>query len=156
LSHYLYDIRDEWGAGCVNLQPPTPPTVCLMENYPDSSHTCWVTAGGTTRVIPPAVTNAINGPTNDFIGDWKNHPLQCVLQPGVLAHFCWDGVVAGGIVVAVGNHKVGTGTAQDLTFPGKSCWTVMVDDSKHDNIPYGLHYPTATPAAAFAAAPTVL
>ena len=145
LAHYLYDIGDEYSGtgGCVQLLGP-PYTVCLMENYADSSHSRWVDATGLSRIVFP------DTPVY-YVTDWKLGSPNCVFQQGVLAHFCWDGVPG-----VAGDHKKGTGTQQNSKHSGMSCWTVMADNSKHDNIPYFLVYPGATPTAVAVGAPAVL
>jgi hypothetical protein len=154
LAHYLYDLGDEYSAmgGCVQTQLPQPPqppfTVCLMENYPDSSHSCWVDSTGLSRAVFP-------DDPHDYVTDWKQHPAECAFQQGTLLHFCWDGAVTA-MGPVPGDHQKATATDQNSRHAGLSCWTVMADDAKHQNIPYGLVYPGAKPIAAGVAAPVVL
>jgi hypothetical protein len=129
LSHYLYDLRDEYNNGSVCLGDITT-EASVMEGYGWDNYTRWT-----------------DGAANDF-PDWVTFFPEftggtAALQIGNPSEFCHDG-----------NHDAAANNNQNNINGGQSCWTYMANDVNHNNIPYGLAVPGAAgPALAAPAFP---
>jgi hypothetical protein len=118
LSHYLYDLRDEYNNGSVCLGDITT-EASIMEGYGWANYPRWTDAAG-----------------NDF-PDWLTFFPEftggtAVLQIGNPSEFCH-----------AGNHDATANNNQNNINGSQSCWTYMADDANHNNIPYGLAVPGA-------------
>lgn len=118
LSHYLYDLRDEYNNGSVCLGDITT-EASMMEGYAWNNYTRWTDAAG-----------------NDY-PDWATFFPDftggvAVLQLGQPSEFCHDG-----------NHNATANNNQNNINGNQSCWTYMANDANHNDIPYGLAAPGA-------------
>jgi hypothetical protein len=137
LSHYLFDLRDEYNNGSV-CQGDITTEASMMEGYDWSNNTRWTDAAGND--YPDWVT---------FFPDFTAG--TAMLQVGNPSEFCHDG-----------NHNSTADNNQNNINGNQSCWTYMANDANHNNIPYGLTAPgaggptLAAPAAPPASSCTVL
>ncbi|MGH8590132.1 MAG: VWA domain-containing protein [Gammaproteobacteria bacterium] len=118
LSHYLFDLRDEYNNGSV-CQGDIATEASMMEGYAWTNNTRWTDAGG--NEYPDWVT---------FFPDFTGG--TAVLQLGHPSEFCHDG-----------NHDATANNNQNNINGGQSCWTYMANDANHNAIPYGLTAPGA-------------
>jgi len=116
LSHYLYDVRDEYNNGSVCLGDITT-EASMMEGYDWNNYTRWT-------------DNATNDYPNwaTFFPDFTGG--DAVLQLGQPTEFCHDG-----------NHNATANNNQNNINGNQSCWTYMANDANHNGIPYGLGVP---------------
>ena len=132
LSHYLYDVRDEYNNG-TSCQGNIATQASLMEGYAWTNYTRWVDAGGADYA-----TFAAFFP--DFTGG------VATLQQGQPTEFCH-----------AGNHNATANNNQNNLNGNQSCWTYMAADANHNGIAYGLAVPGAGgPATAAPAAPAAV
>lgn len=116
LSHYVYDLRDEYNNGSF-CQGDITKHASLMEGYAWTNYTRWTDRDGHdycrfTRFF------------DDYI---RNHAVPEQGQP---ANFCH-----------AGNHNTTAKNDQNRINHHQSCWTYMANDKHHNNIPYGLTVP---------------
>lgn len=128
LSHYLYDLRDEYNNGST-CQGSIATQASLMEGYSWSFNNRWTDAGGNDYATFAAFFA-------DFIAG------TAVLQPGQLNEFCH-----------AGNHNATANNNQNNINGNQSCWTYMGDDANHGDIPYNLTIPGAAGPTSAAPAP---
>jgi uncharacterized protein YegL len=128
LSHYLYDLRDEYNNGTA-CQGNIGTQASIMEGYAWTNYTRWTDAGGSDYV-----TFAVFFP--DFTGG------TATLQQGQPTEFCH-----------AGNHDATANNNQNNLNGNQSCWTYMASDVNHNSIAYGLTAPGA--GGPVAAAPPV-
>ncbi|HZJ04238.1 MAG TPA: vWA domain-containing protein [Nocardioidaceae bacterium] len=132
LSHYLYDLRDEYNNGTA-CQNNIATQASIMEGYPWTDLTRWTDAGGSDYT-----TFATFFP--DYTGG------VATLQQGQPTEFCH-----------AGNHDATASNNQNNINGMQSCWTYMAADANHGNIAYGLAAPGAGgPTAAPPAAPAAV
>jgi hypothetical protein len=132
LSHYLYDLRDEYnnGSACQNAIGTQ---ASIMEGYGWENYTRWTDAGGSEYAT--FVT---------FIPDYTGGAAS--LQQGQPTEYCH-----------AGNHDTTANNNQNNINGMQSCWTYMAADGNHNNIAYGLTPPGASgPAAAAPASPAAV
>jgi hypothetical protein len=128
LSHYLYDVRDEYnnGSSCLgNIASEA----SMMEGYGWTNYTRWTNAGGNDYT-----TFAIFFP--DYTGG------VAALQQGQPSEYCH-----------AGNHNATANNNQNNINGNQSCWTYMAAAANHNNIAYGLSAPGAGGPTAAAPAP---
>ena len=118
LSHYLYDLRDEYNNGST-CQGDIATQASLMEGYDWSFNNRWTDAAGNN--YPNFVA---------FFADFTAG--TAVLQAGQLNEFCH-----------AGNHNDTANNNQNNINDNQSCWTYMGDDANHGNLPYNLTLPGA-------------
>lgn len=132
LSHYLYDLRDEYNNGSA-CQNSIATQASIMEGYTWTDFTRWTDAGGDDYT-----TFAAFFP--DYTGGVAN------LQQGQPTEFCH-----------AGNHDTTGNNNQNNINGMQSCWTYMAGDANHNSIAYGLAVPGAGgPTAATPAAPAAV
>ena len=118
LSHYLYDVRDEYNNNSVCLGD-IPTQASLMEGYDWDNYTRWTDSAGADYPDWVAFFPDFNAGT-------------AVLQLGQPSEFCH-----------AGNHDTTQNHNQNNINGMQSCWTYMANDANHNNIPYGLTAPGA-------------
>jgi hypothetical protein len=118
LSHYLFDLRDEYNNGSV-CQGDITTEASMMEGYSWTFNTRWTDGAGAD--FPDWVT---------FFPEFTGG--TAVLTIGALSEFCHDG-----------NHNATADNNQNNINGGQSCWTYMANDANHNAIPYGLAAPGA-------------
>jgi len=128
LSHYLYDLRDEYNNGST-CQGDITTQASLMEGYDWDFNNRWTDAAGNN--YPDFATFFA-----DFIAG------TAVLQAGQLNEFCH-----------AGNHNSTANNNQNNINNNESCWTYMGDDANHGNLPYNLTIPGAAGPTLAAPAP---
>lgn len=128
LSHYLYDVRDEYNNG-TSCQGNIATEACLMEGYAWNYYTRWTDGMG---------NDYINWAT--FFADYKAG--VAVLHLGQPSEFCH-----------AGNHNATANNNQNIINNHQSCWTYIANDANHNNIPYGLTVPSADGPATAAPVP---
>lgn len=116
LSHYLYDVRDEYNNGSA-CQGDITNQASLMEGYSWSFNNRWTDAGGNDYDTFVAFFA-------DFVAG------TAVLQAGQLNEFCH-----------AGNHNATANNNQNNVNNNQSCWEYMGDDANHGNLPYNLVVP---------------
>ena len=118
LSHYLYDLRDEYNNGSVCLGDITT-QASIMEDYGWNNYRRWTDAA-----------NADYDTFANFFPDFTGG--VAVLQGGEPTEFCHDG-----------NHNATANNNQNNINGNQSCWTYMANDANHGAIAYGLAVPGA-------------
>lgn len=118
LSHYLYDLRDEYNNNST-CQGDITTQASLMEGYDWDFNTRWTDAAGND--YPTFVA---------FFADFVAG--TAVLQQGQLNEFCH-----------AGNHNATADNNQNNINGNQSCWTYMGNDGNHGNLPYNLTIPGA-------------
>lgn len=118
LSHYLYDLRDEYNNGSVCLGDITT-GASMMEGYGWSNYTRWTDAGGNDFADFATFFPAFTGGTAQ-------------VEIGEPSEYCHDG-----------NHNATANNNQNNINGNQSCWTYIANDANHNNIPYGLTTPGA-------------
>jgi hypothetical protein len=131
LSHYLYDLRDEYNNGSA-CQNNITVQASIMEGYAWTNFTRWIDAGGNDYSTFAT-----------FFADYTGGTAS--LQDGQPTEYCH-----------AGNHDATANNNQNNINGQQSCWTYMAADANHNNIAYGLAVPgaggpTFTPPAAPAA-----
>jgi uncharacterized protein YegL len=128
LSHYLYDVRDEYNNNTV-CQGNIATEASIMEGYGWTNYTRWINSGGADYA-----TFAV------FFADYTGG--TATLQQGQPTEFCH-----------AGNHNATANNNQNNINGNQSCWAYMASDANHNNIAYGLAAPGA--GGPTAAAPPV-
>lgn len=118
LSHYLYDLRDEYNNGSTCLGDITTQG-SLMEGYSWSFFNRWTDAGGNNYDT-----------FVDFFADFIAG--TAVLQAGQLNEFCH-----------AGNHNATANNNQNNLNDNQSCWEYIGNDANHGDLPYNLTVPGA-------------
>ena len=118
LSHFLYDLRDEYNNGSVCLGDITT-QASIMEDYAWNNYRRWTDAA-----------NADYDTFANFFPDFTGG--VAVLQGGEPTEFCHDG-----------NHNATANNNQNNINGNQSCWTYMANDANHGAIAYGLAVPGA-------------
>lgn len=132
LSHYLYDVRDEYNNGS-SCQGSIASQASIMEGYNWNNYTRWTDAGGADYATFAG-----------FIGDYTG--AAATLQQGQPTEFCH-----------AGNHNAAANNNQNNINGMQSCWAYMAADGNHNSIAYGLTAPGAGgPTAAAPAAPAAV
>lgn len=118
LSHYLYDIRDEYnnGSSCVN---DITTQASMMEGYSWDNYTRWTDSAGNNYAT-----------FADFFADFI--ASAAVLHAGHPSEYCHDG-----------NHNATANNNQNNINGNQSCWTYMGNNANHGNLPYNLVVPGA-------------
>ncbi|MET0244192.1 MAG: VWA domain-containing protein [Flavitalea sp.] len=116
LSHYLYDLRDEYNGGST-CQGDITTQASLMEGYSWDFNNQWTDAGGNSYAT-----------FADFFADYTAG--TAVIKQGELDEFCHDG-----------NHNATADNNQNNYNDNQSCWTYMGNNANHGNIPYNLTVP---------------
>ncbi|WP_020605913.1 VWA domain-containing protein [Spirosoma spitsbergense] len=128
LSHYLYDLRDEYNNGST-CQGNITTQASLMEGYSWDFNNRWTDAAGNNYANFAAFFA-------DFVAG------TAVLQAGQLNEFCH-----------AGNHNATANNNQNNINGNQSCWTYMGDNANHGNLPYNLSIPGAAGPTLAAPAP---
>jgi von Willebrand factor type A domain len=132
LSHYLYDLRDEYNNGSA-CQNNIGTQASLMEGYDWTEYTRWTDAGGSDYTT-----------FGTFFPDYTGGVAS--LQQGQPTEYCH-----------AGNHDTTADNNQNNFNGMQSCWTYMAADGNHNNIAYGLTTPGAGgPTAGAPAAPAAV
>jgi len=118
LSHYLYDLRDEYNNN-TSCQNDITTQASLMEGYDWDVHTRWTDGSGNDYAT-----------FADFIADFNAG--TAVLQMGQPTEFCH-----------AGNHNATANNNQNNLNNNQSCWTYLGDNANHGNLPYNLTIPGA-------------
>ncbi|MGH3115809.1 MAG: vWA domain-containing protein [Gaiellales bacterium] len=130
LSHYLYDLRDEYNNGSVCLGNVST-GASMMEGYPWTNYTRWT--DGLGNDFPDFAT---------FFPAFSAGTAQ--IQVGEPSEYCH-----------AGNHNATANNNQNNLNGNQSCWTYIANDANHNGIPYGLTTPGAGgPAGAEPPLPT--
>lgn len=116
LSHYLYDIRDEYNNG-TSCQGNIATQASMMEGYNWNVYTRWTDAGGNDYANFAA-----------FFADFTAG--TAVLHAGEPTEYCH-----------AGNHNSTANNNQNNINDNQSCWEYMGDDANHGNLPYNLVVP---------------
>ena len=118
LSHYVYDVRDEYNNGSV-CQGNIATQASIMEGYDWDNYRRW--------------TDAANADYDTFANFFPDFQAGVViLQGGEPTEFCH-----------AGNHNALANNNQNNINGGQSCWTYMANDANHGGIAYGLVAPGA-------------
>ena len=132
LSHYLYDLRDEYNNGSA-CQNNIGTQASMMEGYDWTNYTRWINAGGSDYAS-----------FGTFFPDYTGGVAS--LQQGQPTEYCH-----------AGNHDTTANNNQNNINGMQSCWTYMAADGNHNNIAFGLATPGAGgPTAAAAPAPAAV
>lgn len=118
LSHYLYDLRDEYNNDTVCLGDITT-QASMMEGYGWNEYTRFTDAAGNAYAS-----------FADFIADFTAG--TAVLHSGQPTEFCHPG-----------NHNATADNNQNNINDNQSCWEYMGDNANHGNLPYNLVVPGA-------------
>ncbi|MFZ1529974.1 MAG: VWA domain-containing protein [Ferruginibacter sp.] len=118
LSHYLYDLRDEYNNNTV-CQGDINTQASMMEGYDWNLYTRWTDAAGNDYAT-----------FADFFADFTAG--TAVLHAGQPTEFCH-----------AGNHNATANNNQNNLNDNLSCWEYIGDDANHGNLPYALVVPGA-------------